>query len=110
YQFVQKPEPLGLQLDIKKVDACQILIGTSHTVDEASLDGVAASQENDRNRLGCCLGGERRWWAASGDDYVDSLTHQFGSQGGQPIIFLLSPTIHNRNIFAVNKPGLLQPT
>src|SRR6516225_4808405 len=58
-QLVQKTEPLRGNIYIHKSDTSNVAARSIQAGDEASLDRIASSAENDRNRHGRSLGRHR---------------------------------------------------
>ena len=85
HQLTQEFQPLRYQLASEKIDPCQVAARPGEAGDKTKPDRVFADDEDDGDRRGCRLGGERPagpWTVAITRDLS---ADQFGRQRRQPI-------------------------
>src|SRR5262249_1090128 len=104
---MQEFQPLRRQFTADKVDACRVAARPWDASDEPELDWVFGEDEDNGDRRGRRLGCKRRSVAAC-DDYRNLSANQFERQLLQPVVFALGPAVFDRNVFALDKAGLLQ--
>jgi hypothetical protein len=107
HHFVKQIQQLRCQLHVQRGHAGNIAARSVEAGNEANFHRVLGGREDDRNRRGCPLGGERRRCAKRGD-HGDLTTHQIGCLLRQPIIVALRPAVFDRHILAFDVTGLLQ--
>ena len=76
--------------------------------DNAKLDRVAATVENNWDRLRRCLGGQCRRLASHGHDHGHLTARQLNRKRRQSIVVSLRPTIFNRDVLAFDIPDFGQ--
>src|SRR5262245_27235678 len=108
YHFLQHLQLLRSQFQKQHAHSRSIAARTVKAGDKASLNGVAAAVENNRNRWRCCLGGQRRRLAAVGHDHGQLTLRQFKRKRWQSIIASFRPSIFDRDVLAFDVTGLGQ--
>ena len=68
--------------------------------DETKLDRVPAGAENNRNCLGCGLGGKHRGRGARGNNDRDAAADQIDRQSWQLFGFIICPAVFDRDVVA----------
>ena len=76
--------------------------------DETSLDWIASSSENDRDRPGRSLGLHYRSRGLWCDNHRHVPTNQIGRQFRQPLIVIVRPAEFDRDIAAFDESGFAQ--
>ena len=74
--------------------------------DEAILDRVAPNHKDDRHRLGCGLGRERRRGIADDQGYLP--VQQIGDQRRQSIKLIVGPAVFDPVVLTLDKPAFLE--
>ena len=76
--------------------------------DEAELHRIAGGREDDWNRRGCRLGGQRRDGAAARVNDRHLAANQIGRQRRQAIILTLRPAVFDADIAVLDIAGVVQ--
>src|SRR5262245_22255533 len=108
YQLQQQPNTLRRCFRGQEAYASQIFSRPVEAVHKPDLNGIGALHENNRNRLGRCLGCKCAVCALEHNDYRYLTANQFVDQRRQPIISTLSPAVVNDHVLAFDITGLLQ--
>src|SRR5262249_48930753 len=105
-----QPKALWPQILGKVVYAGNVARGSIKAVDETKLYRIGADAEDDGNRAGRSLGRERCCRAARCGDDGHLALHKLGHQCRHAIELILSPTIFDYNIAAIDEPASLRPS
>src|SRR5262249_44191152 len=103
-----QPKALWPQILGKVVYAGNVARGSIKAVDETKLYRIGADAEEDRDRAGRSLGPERCCRAARCGDDGPLALHKLGHQCRHAIELILSPTIFDYNIAAVDETGFAE--
>ena len=102
------PPSLWPQILGKVVYAGNVARGSIKAVDETKLYRIGADAEDDGNRAGRSLGRERRCRAARCGDDSHLALDKLGHQCRHTIELILSPTIFDYNIAAIDETGFAE--
>ena len=102
------PPSLWPQILGKVVYAGDVAPGSIEAVDETKLYRIGADAEDDGNRAGRSLGRERRCRAARCGDDSHLALDKLGHQCRHTIELILSPTIFDYNIAAIDETGFAE--
>src|SRR5262245_7175842 len=108
HQFSQQPKALWPQILGKIVYAGNVARGSIKAIDETKLYWIGADAEDDGNRAGRSLGRERCCRAARCGDDGHLALHKLGHQCRHAIELVLSPTIFDYNIAAIDETGFAE--
>src|SRR5262249_35436934 len=108
HQFSQQPKALWPQILGKIVYAGNVARGSIKAIDETKLYWIGADAEDDGNRAGRSLGRERCCRAARCGDDGHLALHKLGHQCRHTIELILSPTIFDYNIAAIDETGFAE--
>src|SRR5262249_8123488 len=103
-----QPKALWPQILGKVVYAGNVARGSIKAVDETKLYRIGADAEDDGNRAGRSLGRERCCRAARCGDDGHLALHKLGHQCRHAIELILSPTIFDYNIAAIDETGFAE--
>src|SRR5262249_36890508 len=104
---MQKPELLRRQRARDQIKPCQIAARSVEAGDQAGLDRLDPSAEDDGNRGGRRLGRERGR-TITGDENGDQAANQVRRLRRQAIVLTIYPTVFNRDVLALNIAGFGQ--
>ena len=102
------PPSLWPQILGKVVYAGDVAPGSIEAVDETKLYRIGADAEDDGNRAGRSLGRERRCRAARCGDDSHSALDKLGHQCRHTIELILSPTIFDYDVAAIDETGFAE--
>src|SRR5262249_32587817 len=108
HQFSQQPKALWPQILGKIVYAGNVARGSIKAIDETKLYWIGADAEDDGNRAGRSLGRERCCRAARCGDDGHLALHKLGHQCRHAIELILSATIFDYNIAAIDETGFAE--
>src|SRR5262249_17992842 len=108
HQFSQQPKALWPQILGKIVYAGNVARGSIKAIDETKLYWIGADAEDDGNRAGRSLGRERCCRAARCGDDGHLALHKLGHQCRHAIELILSPTICDYNIAAIDETAFAE--
>src|SRR5262245_8866559 len=106
-KLMQKLHALWSKNTDKNAETSKVTLGSTETIDEAHLDRIGASSEDNWNGFGRCLRSERRW-EVIGENYSHITAHQFGRKGRQAIVMTICLADFDAYILSFDKTGLLQ--
>src|SRR5262249_35810393 len=106
HHLTQEFQPLCRQLNRESIDAGEVTAGLGEAGDKTKPDRVFAVAENDGDRRGYRLGGERRT-SSKCCDHGDPLVKEFGCQYGQSIPLTLRPTVCDPHVLALDVAAVL---
>jgi hypothetical protein len=98
---------LGRQLNVDVAEAGEVAIRPSQAGDEAGCDRVTDASEDDRDRRGGILRGQRRC-RGDGRDHINLAADEIRGQSGQPIVIALRPAVFDRDVLALDVAGFVQ--
>ena len=104
---MQQLQALSLQRRAELANACDIAARSIKAGNEAQLDRVNATGEDDWKRRGCCPRCQSCGRGAR-DDHRHRTANQFGRQGWQPFIPTLRPPVFDRHVSTFDKPTFVQ--
>ena len=105
---MKQRQPFRRAIDVEPADAGHVAARPVETGNEASLDGVFAAVEDDRDRGGCRNSGVRRHDAAGGGDDIDLAAHQLGGKRRQLIRLAARPSVFDGDVFPLDITRLAQ--
>ena len=108
HQLPQQPKALWPQVLGKVVYAGDVSPGSIEAVDETKLYRIGADAEDDGNRASRSLGRERRCRTARSSDDSHLALDELGHQCRYTIELILSPTIFDYNIVAIDETGFAE--
>jgi hypothetical protein len=107
---MQKPQPLGVDLINKKVDACRVAVRSGQTSDQTKLDRVFTDTENDRIVAVAVLAS---WAEIERPGAAITATRRrtrFAISGGRRLycILALQPVVLDRHVLALNVSSFVE--
>src|SRR6476619_4489749 len=105
---MHKSDLLCRKLRLHVVDTGDIASRPVQAGEQASLDGIDASTENDRNCCGCAFGRERSSRASWRGNNSYPTTDQIRRHFWQTIEYMVRPTIFDRHVLALEIAGFTQ--
>jgi hypothetical protein len=107
HQLTQEFQPLRRQLTAEEINPCQVAARLGEAGDKTEPDRVFGRDEDNRDRRGCRLGGQRRR-TICGSDHRDPTGHQFAGHRRKPIDLVLGKAIGDRHVLALDIAGRFQ--
>ncbi len=106
-KLMQQSQSLRLKLVGEDRDPGDVASRAVETGDQAELHWIAADREDDRNRRGCRLGGERRG-VGPGEQHGHFPIDQVGGERRQSIVLTIGKAVLDCNILPFDIAGLVQ--
>jgi hypothetical protein len=102
---------LELLLDERPIEECHardVAARSVETADEADCARICSDDEDDRDRFGCGLGGERRRRGAYAGDHVHLAGDKIGCQRRKTRVVALRPAILGGHVPPFDKAALVE--
>src|SRR5262249_2294251 len=107
-QLTQQLQPLRRQINCEKSDAGEVAARPGEARDQTAPGRIVPDRKDDGDCRGRRLGRECTQRASACDDHGDVAADQFARQRRQPVQFVVSPAVFDREVLALDIAGVLE--